>query len=130
MSRKLICSPVQWVKAHAPVRASTPKRYCARALTHCTGGHTSFFGHSIYLVSQTKFALTLKTNKETGESGLLWQTADVNLGNGCHRVSTILFGILSVKVFRIFPRRARRQSKRFGVCAVSIQGSSPFILPL
>ena len=40
------------------------------------------------------------------------------------------FGILSVKVFGIFPRRDRRQSKRFGVCAVSILGSSPFIRPL
>ena len=27
--RKLMCPPVQWVKAHAPVRASTPKSYCA-----------------------------------------------------------------------------------------------------
>ena len=45
-------------------------------------------------------------------------------------LTSTLFGILSVKVFRVFPRRARRRSKRFGVCAVSISGSSPFILPL
>ena len=38
--------------------------------------------------------------------------------------------ILSVKVFRIFSGGARHPSKRCGVCAVSISGSSPFILPL
>ena len=44
--------------------------------------------------------------------------------------TTRLFGILSAKVFRIFSRRARRPSKRFGVWAASISGSSPFIRPL
>ena len=45
--RKQMCPPLQWVKAHAPVQASTPKRYCEWALTYCTGGHITFLGQSI-----------------------------------------------------------------------------------
>ena len=50
LPRKLMCPPVQWVKARAPVRASNPKRYWALALTHCNGD-TYVSSDKAYLIS-------------------------------------------------------------------------------
>ena len=47
LSKETNMSPMQWVKVHAPVKASTPKHHYTCALTHCTGRHISALGESI-----------------------------------------------------------------------------------
>ena len=57
---KLMCPPMQWVKARAQRRFGVgalstlnTRRYCAWSLTYWTGGHTSFLNRA-YLVPLTK----------------------------------------------------------------------------